>query len=328
MKCRSQRFSLKIFHGTGQLPLYTEILYSALAKRKGQNFVDLQSYKNKAIEYTMKQFINVKGKLMDLGQPKIMGILNTTPDSFYAGSRARVLSEIRQRVEEMIENGVDIIDIGGYSTRPGASDVSVNQELDRVLPAIEHISVTYPQIPISIDTFRATVAKEAVCAGAAIVNDVSGGNLDENMFETVAVLQVPYVLMHMRGTPATMSLLNQYEDLILEVIGELEVKINRLKTLGVKDIIVDPGFGFSKNSDQNYQLLKHFEKFQVLNLPVLAGLSRKSMIWKKLDILPEEALNGTTALNTVALMKKATILRVHDVKEAIEARNLLIQNIL
>lgn len=328
MKCRSLNFSLRIYRGICQSPPYTEILFSALDVGKGQNFVDLQSYKIKAIQFTMKQLINVKGKLMDLGQPKIMGILNTTPDSFYTGSRAGGFSEIKNRVSQMVEEGVDIIDVGGYSTRPKAEEVSVREELGRILPAIEFIGKMYQQIPVSVDTFRTEVAKEAVAAGAAIVNDVSGGNLDDQMFETVTHLQVPYILMHMRGTPATMSSLNQYQDLIVEVIRELEMKINRLSELGVKDIIVDPGFGFAKNVEQNYLMLKHLEQFQVLDRPVLAGLSRKSMIWKKLAIEPEEALNGTSVLNTVALMKKAAILRVHDVKEAVEVRNLLIQNIL
>lgn len=265
---------------------------------------------------------------MDLGIPKIMGILNTTPDSFYAESRSGRLSETQRKVDQMVSEGIDIIDVGGYSTRPGASEIEVQEELDRVLPAIDWVAREYPHIPVSVDTFRAKVAKEAIYAGAAIVNDVSGGNLDEKMFSTVAELKVPYILMHMRGTPATMNSLSHYENILPEVIRELEVRLKLLESLGVKDVIIDPGFGFAKNIEQNYILLKSFELFQMLERPVLAGLSRKRLLWQKLGISPEEALNGTTVLNSVALLKKAAILRVHDVKEAVEARNLLIQNIL
>ncbi|MGR3812306.1 dihydropteroate synthase [Jiulongibacter sp. NS-SX5] len=276
----------------------------------------------------MKQLTNVKGKLMDLSIPKIMGIVNVTPDSFYDKSRKTSLELIGETLHKMAEEEVDIFDIGGYSTRPGAAEVSVQEEIDRVLPAVELVQKTYPQIPISIDTFRSEVATEAVKTGAGIVNDVSGGNLDSKMFDTVAKLQVPYILMHMRGTPATMTSLNTYEDLVTDVLKELQAKTRILISKGVKDIIIDPGFGFSKNMDQNYVLLNRLKSFQLLGFPLLAGLSRKSMIWKKLNIIPDEALNATTALNTLALLQKSSILRVHDVRQAVEVRKLLMQNYL
>lgn len=267
--------------------------------------------------------INTKGKLIDLSNPKIMGILNITPDSFYEGSRFTDLSKVLVQAEKMLSAGATFLDIGGHSTRPGASPVSEEEELKRVLPVVEGIITNFPESLISIDTFRASIASECVKAGAVMVNDVSGGDLDDNMFETVIDLDIPYVLMHSRGTPETMTQLTNYEDLVTDVMDELQKKIYRLRQLGQKDIIIDLGFGFAKTADQNYVLLSHLEDFRLLDCPMLVGVSRKSMIWRKLNISPNDSLNGTTVLNTIALMKGANILRVHDVKEAMEATTLL-----
>ena len=264
--------------------------------------------------------LNLSGRLLDLGTPAVMGILNITPDSFYESSRfAPNSDEIVQKAGQMLADGAAMLDVGGYSTRPGAAEISEAEECERVLPVIEVLVKNFPEVVISIDTFRAEVARQAVRAGAAMVNDVSGGNLDERMFGTVAGLGVPYVLMHMRGTPQTMTSLNQYEHLVRDILRELAVKLNQLRSLGVADVMVDPGFGFAKNVAQNFELLNELEHFQELNAPLLVGLSRKSMIWRKLGVSPAEALNGTTVLNTLALEKGADILRVHDVKEAAEA---------
>ncbi|WP_370592828.1 dihydropteroate synthase [Roseivirga sp. E12] len=247
-----------------------------------------------------------------------MGILNITPDSFYQGSRTNSPQEIVDRAGKMLEEGAFILDIGGYSTRPGAEDISVTAETDRVLPAIEIIHNAFPTAYLSIDTFRSEVAQSAVGAGASIVNDVSGGNLDSEMFSTVAALGVPYILMHMRGTPENMKTLTAYDHLLNDICSELSTKCAQLKSLGVADIIIDPGFGFAKTIEQNYDILRNLGYFKRLKLPILAGLSRKSMIYKTLDIKAHEALNGTTALNMAALMNGASIMRVHDVKEAAE----------
>ncbi len=225
---------------------------------------------------------------------------------------------ITDKVGELIEQGAAFIDIGGYSTRPNAADVSLGEELDRVLPVIEAISGAFTDVAVSIDTFRSQVARAAVRAGAGMINDVSGGNLDEEMFATVAELQVPYILMHSRGNPATMSQLNDYQDITLDVITELQQKVYQLRQLGVNDIIIDPGFGFAKNAKQGFEILRNFTAFDIMDLPILVGISRKSMIWRTLNITPNEALNGTTALNMYALMQGANILRVHDVREAVE----------
>ncbi|MFT4032386.1 MAG: dihydropteroate synthase [Siphonobacter sp.] len=264
------------------------------------------------------QTINCRGRLISLDTPVVMGILNITPDSFHAGSRFQEADAIRQRAEIMLCQGATFLDIGGYSTRPGAADISAEEETRRVLLAVETILKEFPDALLSIDTFRADVARKAVKAGAAMINDVSGGLLDDAMFDAVAELNVPYVLMHMRGTPQTMATLNQYENLLTEVIDELSQRVFLLQQRNVKDIIIDPGFGFAKNADQNYELLRQAEALQLFGLPVLIGLSRKSMVWKKLGIPPSEALNGTTVLNTIALQKGASILRVHDVREARE----------
>lgn len=268
--------------------------------------------------FSVKTTLNIQGRLLDLSRPVVMGIINVTPDSFFKESRAENNKNILLKAEKMLIEGATILDIGGYSSRPKSIDISVKEELDRVVPAIKLIKKEFPQCLISVDTFRATVAKESVYSGAGIVNDISGGNLDAKMFETIAQAQVPYILMHMKGNPQTMSSLTDYDDLVDEVMNYFLEKINLLKALGVYDIVVDLGFGFAKTVPQNYELLKNLNYFEELKLPILAGLSRKSMIWKTLDTTAEQALNGTTALNMVALMNGAQILRVHDVKEAKE----------
>ncbi len=252
-----------------------------------------------------------------------MGIINLTPDSFYTESRKSTSSSILETASQMLQDGADILDIGGYSSRPGATAISEEEEINRVIHPIKMIKTTFPDCLISIDTFRSEVARQTVDAGAAIINDISGGELDPNMFQTVASLQVPYILMHMRGNPETMASQNQYEDLTRDVLKELALKVEKLEAMGVHDIIVDPGFGFAKNVEQNFQLLNELEFFNWLEKPLLVGLSRKSMIYKTLGTAPEEALNGTTVANTVALLKGANILRVHDVKEAKEAVGLI-----
>ncbi|MFD2246481.1 dihydropteroate synthase [Pontibacter ruber] len=265
--------------------------------------------------FRKKSTLNCRGKILQLDTPQVMGILNVTPDSFYAGSRLSSVSEAVQKAEAMLAEGADILDIGGYSTRPGAAEVSEQEELDRVVPAVEAIMQAFPEAILSVDTFRAKVAEAAINAGASIINDISAGNLDEAMYEMVARLQVPYILMHMRGTPQTMNTLTDYEDVVLDVLDELQKQVAILTQLGVKDIILDPGFGFAKTIDQNFQLLNRLEELRILELPLLVGVSRKSMTYKYLGINQSEALAGTIALNTIALMKGAAILRVHDVKE-------------
>lgn len=262
--------------------------------------------------------ISCKDTLIDLSLPKVMGILNVTPDSFFDGGRYQKEYAILQKTSQMLEEGATWIDVGGYSSRPNATHINTDEEKKRVLDAIEIIFKEFPQANISVDTFRAEVAEVAVKAGACMVNDISGGNLDAQMFETVARLQVPYILMHMKGTPQTMTTLNNYEDILLEMIDYFQTKVFTLRNLGVKDIILDMGFGFAKNINQNFYLLKHLKYFSVLNLPILAGISRKSMIYKTLQIKPNEALNGTTVLHTIALLNGASILRVHDVKDAMQ----------
>jgi dihydropteroate synthase len=273
--------------------------------------------------FCKKNSINVHGNILSLELPLVMGILNATPDSFYDGKINNTFDEIIKHASQMVEDGATIIDIGGYSTRPSASDVSIIEELKRVIPVIEKLKTLYPNIIISIDTFRAEVAREAINNGASIINDISAGELDHKMFETVADLNVPYIMMHTRGTPQTMQSLTQYENLIGEIISYFSIKINTLKSLGVNDLIIDPGFGFAKTMEQNYELLQKLPYFKVLELPILVGVSRKSMIYKLLNISPDESLNGTTTLNTIALMQGASIIRVHDVKEAVETVKLL-----
>ena len=252
-----------------------------------------------------------------------MGILNVTPDSFFENSRAINSEAILEKTSKMLSEGATFIDIGGHSTRPGAAAVSENEEMDRVLPAIEVILEKFPDCFISIDTFRASVAKKAVELGAALVNDVSGGLMDADMYKTVAELNVPYILMHMRGNIDTMMEHTNYNNLVLDVLNDLEQKVGDLRKYGQKDIIIDLGFGFSKTADQNYELLHKLDGFEMLECPILVGISRKSMIWRKLGIKADAALNGTTALNTVAILNGANILRVHDVKEAMETIKLV-----
>lgn len=263
--------------------------------------------------------INVRGKLMDLHTPQVMGILNVTPDSFYAGSRKQTEEDIRSRVCEIVSQGGDMIDIGAYSSRPGADDVSPHEEMRRLREGMRIVREIAPDIPVSVDTFRADVAKMSIEElGADIINDISGGELDKNMFSTVAKLGVPYILMHMKGTPQNMQVAPHYDDIIKEVILYFAEKIQQIRDLGQKDIILDPGYGFAKTLDHNYQLLNHQEELLIFELPLLVGISRKSMIYRLLDCTPEESLNGTTVLNTIALQKGAGILRVHDVKECKE----------
>lgn len=262
--------------------------------------------------------LNVNGKLVDLSTPVVMGILNVTPDSFFQGSRLNTESEILAKTEKMLSEGATFIDVGGYSSRPGAEDISVEEERSRALKAIKAIVKEFPQTLISVDTFRSEVAQHAVQEGASVVNDISAGALDPKMFETIAALKIPYIAMHMRGTPQTMKGLTFYDNLVKEVMNYFVEKINRLKALGVNDIIIDPGFGFAKTIAQNFELLAHLDYFKNLDRPILAGLSRKSMIRETLGVTADDALNGTTALNMAALLKGAAILRVHDVKEAME----------
>ncbi len=268
--------------------------------------------------FSTKSTLNLRGNLVSLDTPQVMGILNVTPDSFYSGSRSQSLEEVLKQAEQMLSEGALILDVGGYSTRPGANDISHSEELDRVISPITAIIKEFPEAYISIDTFRSEVAKAAVNEGAAIINDVSGGNLDDQMFKTVANLKVPYVLMHMRGTPETMKSLTTYDHLLSDITSELSFKYDQLRSLGVTDIIVDPGLGFAKTIQQNYDILRNLGYFKRLKLPILAGVSRKSMIYKTLDVNAEEALNGTTALNMAALINGASLLRIHDVKEAIQ----------
>ncbi|MBE7640871.1 dihydropteroate synthase [Salegentibacter sp. BLCTC] len=266
--------------------------------------------------------INCKGRLVDLNQPKIMGVINTTPNSFYAESRKTSEKDILKQVEKMLKDGANFIDVGGYSTPPGAPKVEETEELNRVLPALENILKHFPETLISVDTFRANVARQSIEAGAAMINDISAGHLDDEMMKTVAKYQVPYIMMHMRGTPQTMKDLNQYEDLLQDILFYFSERIHAARALGINDLIIDPGFGFAKDIGQNFKLLSKMELFKNLELPLLAGLSRKSMIYKTLKISAAEALNGTTFLNSIALSKGANILRVHDVKEAVECAKL------
>ena len=248
-----------------------------------------------------------------------MGILNVTPDSFYAGSRLQSDRDLLLQAERMLAEGADLLDIGGYSSRPGAAEVPLEEELRRVSEAVAAVHKAFPEAVISVDTFRAAVAVAAVETGAEVVNDISGGELDEQMFEAVAGLQVPYILMHMRGNPQTMTTLNHYDDLFKEIIDYFASRLNKLRLLGVKDIVADPGFGFAKNIQQNFLLLRNLQLLKTLDVPILAGVSRKSFIWKSLGISPDEAGNGTTVLNTMALEGGASLLRVHDVRLAKEA---------
>lgn len=267
--------------------------------------------------------INCKGKLIDLSHPKVMGIVNVTPDSFYDGGKLKTDNDILFQVEKMLLDEATFIDLGGYSSRPSADDVSENEELNRVLPAIELILKNFPETLISIDTFRSAVAKKSVETGAAIINDISAGFLDEQMMDIAAQLQVPYLMMHMRGNPKTMQSLTDYKNVVQEVLFYFSERIATARKKGINDLIIDPGFGFSKTTEQNYEVLSNLELFQKNELPVLVGLSRKSMIYKMLKTSSKESLTGTISLNTIALLKGASILRVHDVKEAVECIKLV-----
>ena len=264
--------------------------------------------------------INVNGQLMELQSPQVMGILNITPDSFYAGSRKQTEADILSRTRQILEEGASIIDIGAYSSRANAEHISPDEEMQRLRTALHLINRDFPDAVISIDTFRADVARMCVEEyGAAIINDISAGQMEEQMFTTIAQLGVPYIIMHMQGTPQDMQTNPHYENLLKEVFFYFSEKVQKLRDLGVKDIILDPGFGFGKTLEHNYQLMNHLEEFSVFDLPLLVGISRKSMIYKLLGNTPEEALNGTSILNTIALLKGANLLRVHDVKAATEA---------
>ncbi|ASS48394.1 MAG: dihydropteroate synthase [Candidatus Fluviicola riflensis] len=273
--------------------------------------------------FPRNSLLNLGGKLFTIQQPQVMGILNITPDSFYSGNRLALTDNYLSVAEKMIFDGASMLDIGGYSSRPGADNISEAEELNRVIPVIESLRKEFPEIVLSVDTFRSEVAKAAVEYGADIINDISGGELDDNMFETVAKLGCPYILMHMRGTPQTMQTVTDYDQLFAEMIAYFSERIQTLRSLGVKDIIIDPGFGFAKTGIQSLELVKQMADFHLLGCPILAGVSRKSMIYKTLNITAEEALNGTTVLNTILLTKGVTILRVHDVKEAVEAVKLI-----
>ena len=262
--------------------------------------------------------INCKGELIDLSIPKVMGILNVTPNSFFDGGRYKNEDEIISQVAKMLSEGASFIDIGAYSSKPSAEFVSEQEEIDRIVPAIELILKHFPKALLSIDTFRAEVAKASIESGAAIINDIAAGELDDKMFDVIAKYNVPYIMMHMRGNPQTMQSMTEYEDIVKEILFYFSEKMKRARALGINDLILDPGFGFAKTTDQNYEVMQKMEFFNLLELPVLAGVSRKSMIYKTLNITPQEALNGTTFLNTIALTKGAKILRVHDVKEAVE----------
>jgi len=267
--------------------------------------------------------MNAGGKLIDLSSPKLMGILNITPDSFYDGGRYSSVDAALHRAERLLFEGADMLDIGAYSSRPGAANVTTDEEQARILPVIEALTKHFPDSILSVDTFRADVARASIEAGAHIINDISGGTMDDRMFSTVAELKVPYILMHMRGTPKTMQQLTDYTDLVDEVNLFFGKQIATLRQMGVIDIILDPGFGFAKTLQQNYELLNRLEELHIHGLPILGAISRKSMIYKKLGTTPEEALNGTTALNTLLLAKGVSILRVHDVKPAKEVITLM-----
>lgn len=265
-------------------------------------------------------YINVKGRLLDLTTPQVMGILNVTPDSFYSGSRMQTQEEIAVRARQIIDEGASIIDIGAYSSRSNAEHITAGEEMNRLRTGLEIVNRNHPDAIVSVDTFRADVAEQCVKDyGVAIVNDIAAGEMDDRMFETVARLGVPYIMMHMQGTPQNMQKAPHYDNLIKEVFIYFARKVQQLRDLGMKDIILDPGFGFGKTLEHNYELMAHLEEFSIFELPLLVGVSRKSMIYKLLGGTPQDALNGTTVLDTVALMKGANILRVHDVREAVEA---------
>ena len=268
--------------------------------------------------------INVKGQLINLSEPQVMGILNVTPDSFFSGSRKQTETEIRERVAEIFNEGASMIDVGAYSSRPDADDIAPEEGMSRLRRGLKIVREMYPEAVVSVDTFRADVARMCVEEyGADIINDISGGNMDSRMFSTVAELGVPYILMHMKGTPQTMQQSPQYDDLMKDILLYFAERVQQLRDLGQKDIIIDPGFGFAKTLNHNYELMQQLDKLGIFELPVLVGISRKSMIYRLLGGTPADALNGTTTLNTIALLKGASILRVHDVKECVEVVNIV-----
>ena len=267
--------------------------------------------------------INCNGKLIDLSTPKVMGILNVTPNSFYDGGKHKEINSIIHQVDKMLSEGADFIDIGAYSSKPSAEFVSEEEEIKRLVPIVKSLVETFPNIVLSVDTFRAQVAKASVENGVAMVNDIAAGLLDDKMLETVAELKVLYIMMHMRGNPQTMQSLTDYNDIVKEMIFYFSERIQKARSFGISDIVIDPGFGFAKTLEQNYEVLHKMELFEMLELPILVGVSRKSMIYKVLENSPQEALNGTSVLNTIALQKGAKILRVHDVKEAVECIKLV-----
>ena len=267
--------------------------------------------------------INCKGQLIDLSIPKVMGILNVTPNSFFDGGKYKNEEEIIAQAGKMLSEGATFIDIGAYSSKPSAEFVTEAEEIERIVPVIELILKHFPEALLSIDTLRSKIAKASIESGAAIINDIAAGELDDKMFDVIAKYNVPYIMMHMRGNPQTMQSMTQYEDIIKEMLFYFSEKVKKARSLGINDLILDPGFGFAKTTDQNYEVLQKMELFNLLELPVLAGVSRKSMIYKTLNNTAQEALNGTTVLNTIALTKGAKILRVHDVKEAVECVTLL-----
>ena len=269
--------------------------------------------------FSKKKYINCNGTLLDLSTPKIMGILNITPDSFYDGGYYNDKEKALQQINKMVKEGADIVDVGSYSSRPGAEDIPVEEEWNRLHPLLKLVRDQYPNLILSVDTFRAEIAHKAVMEfGVDIINDISGGELDKNMFSEIAELDVPYIMMHMKGTPQNMKEKAHYDDMMGEITEFFAAKVEKMRQLGIKDIILDPGFGFSKNIEQNFFLLKNLKDFDLFGLPILVGLSRKSMIYKILKINPQDSLTGTIVLNTLALLNGSNILRVHDVKEAKE----------
>ncbi len=267
--------------------------------------------------------INCNGNLIDITCPRVMGIINLTPDSFYDGGKYKNETSVLGQIEKMLSEGATFIDLGAYSSRPGAADITIEEELKRVVKLLEQAVKRFPNALFSIDTFRSRVAKECLIRGAALVNDISAGSIDTNMMDVIAEHQVPYIIMHMRGTPQSMKDKSSYKNVTVEVMDELSKKVIEARTKKINDVIIDPGFGFSKTLQQNYKLLNHLERFSTFDLPILVGMSRKSMIYKALNTTPKDALNGTTALNGIALIKGANILRVHDVKEAMECIQLV-----
>lgn len=265
-----------------------------------------------------KTSINIRGRLIDLSKPSVMGIINLTPDSFYTSCDPSAEAQVLSLAERHLTEGAAFLDLGGYSTRPGAPEVSMEEEWRRLEHAITAIKAHFPEAYLSVDTFRSEIARRAVGCGVDLINDISGGDLDDQMFQTVAELHVPYILMHMRGTPQTMQQHTEYVDLIADVVEFFQSRLHRLHCLGVADVIIDPGFGFAKTMEQNYQLLREMDKLSILQSPILVGLSHKSMIYRLLECSPDEALNGTSVLNTLALTKGAKILRVHEVRPAVE----------